>query len=164
MTTSLVRTRHATADDLAAVHDLYRRCSPRTLESRFHAPVDTVPVRLVRRLLQPEGGWSLLAEQGSEVVGHGVAGPVLPSTVEVGLLVDDAFQGTGVGSRLVRDLAAAACARGFTSMVCSVEPDNESVLPTVRKAGLGAVPSHEDGILEIHLPLRAACADLRRPA
>jgi ribosomal protein S18 acetylase RimI-like enzyme len=163
MTTSLVRTRHATAEDLTAVHDLYQRCSPHTLASRFHAPVDTVPVGLVRRLLEPPGGWSLLAEQGSLMVGHGVAGPVSPSTVEVGLLVDDAFQGTGIGSRLVHDLAAAACERGFTAMVCSVEPDTESVLRTVRKAGLPAVPSYVDGLLEIDIPLPAA-SDLRRPA
>ena len=48
--------------------------------------------------------------------------------------MDDAFQGTGVGTRLMRDLAGSAAARGFRSMLCVVEPDNEAVRQSVREA------------------------------
>ena len=53
MTTSLVRTREATADDVGAVHALYENCSPHTLEARFHVPVARVGERLVRALVTP---------------------------------------------------------------------------------------------------------------
>jgi L-amino acid N-acyltransferase YncA len=163
MTTSLVRTRLATVDDVPAVAALYHRCSAATLQRRFHSPVATLPDRAVRRLVSPPQGWSLVAVQGREVVGHGCAGPLSPATVEVGLLVDDAFQGTGVGTRLMRDLAGSAADRGFHSLVCLVEPDNDSVLRTVQRAGLDGVPSLVDGLLEIDVVLRESQAH-RQPA
>ena len=153
MTTSLVRTRYADLQDVPAVHDLHVRCTPQTLESRFHVPLAHVSLRLVRSLVCPPGGWSIVAEQGDEVVGHGCAGPLSPDRVEVALLVDDAFQGTGIGTRLLRDLASTAGERGFRSLMCSIEPDNESVLPTVRRAGLDGMLSFVDGVLEIEVPL-----------
>jgi len=164
MTTSLVRTREATVDDLGAVLDLYARCSPQTLERRFHLPVVQVPESLVERLLTPRDGWSVVAEQGGEVLGHAVAGPLSPGRVEIGLLVDDAFHGTGVGSHLMRDLALGAAERGYRAMVCLVEPDNESVLPTVRRAGLHGTTTEDDGLLQIEVLLAAHADVLRHPA
>jgi ribosomal protein S18 acetylase RimI-like enzyme len=164
MTTSLVRTRYADADDVAAVQGLYDRCSPQTLEHRFHMPVRSVSPTVVGELLSPRRGWSLLAEQGEEVVGHGCAGETSPEQVEIGLLVDDAFQGTGVGSRLMRDLAATAAERGYRSLVCCVAPDNQSVLPTVRRAGLPHVSAYVDGVVEIVVPLLEHPARLQEPA
>jgi len=164
MTTSLVRTRQACADDVAAVLELYGRCSPQTLELRFHVPVTTVPERLVRDLVQSPEGWSVVAEQAEEVIGHGCAGRLSASRVEIGLLVDDAFQGTGVGTRMLRDLATSAVERGYTTMMCSVAPDNASVLPTVRRAGLEGLTTYVDGVLEIEIPLEAGSAALRQPA
>jgi len=164
MTTSLVRTRYAGSDDVAGVQELYDRCSPQTLERRFHLPVTRVSPTLVGELVSPPRGWSLLAEQGEEVVGHGCAGETSPDQVEIGLLVDDAFQGTGVGTRLMRDLAATAAERGYRSLVCCVAPDNQSVLPTVRRAGLPHESAYVDGVVEIHVPLLEHPARLQEPA
>jgi len=164
MTTSLVRTRHATAEDVGAVLALHRRCSPQTLEHRFHVPVTRVPEHLVRALVTPARGWSIVAEQGDEVIGHGCAGETSPEQVEVGLLVDDAYQGTGVGTRLMRELASSAAERGYDSLICAVEPDNESVLPTVHRAGLEAVSSYVDGVVEIEVPLLAHHARAQQTA
>lgn len=164
MTTSLVRTRHATDDDVTGVQELYDRCSPNTLERRFHVPVARVSSALVGELVRPRRGWSLLAEQGEEIVGHGCVGETSREQVEVGLLVDDAFQGTGVGTRLMRDLAAMAAERGYRSLVCCVAPDNPSVLPTVRRAGLPHVCSYVDGVVEIEVPLLEHPARLQEPA
>jgi ribosomal protein S18 acetylase RimI-like enzyme len=164
MTTSLVRTRYATSRDVAAVLALHERCSPQTLEHRFHIAVTSVSEDLVRELVTPHRGWSIVAEQGEQVVGHGCAGETSPDQVEVGLLVDDAFQGTGVGTRLMRDLASAAAERGYGSLLCSVAPDNESVLPTVRRAGLESRSSYVDGVVEIEVPLIDHPAWMRQPA
>jgi GNAT superfamily N-acetyltransferase len=164
MTTSRVRTREATTDDVGAVAALYERCSAAALEQRFHVPVAAVPERIVRHLVTPPDGWSLLAEQGGEVVGHGCAAPTWAATVEVGLLVDDAFQGTGVGTRLLRDLVTGARERGFAAMSLSVVPDNEAVLATVRRAGLDAFTRHVDGVLEVDVALGPTAVELRQPA
>ena len=164
MMTSLVTTRYATFDDVEAVVEMHARCSPETLRRRFHVPVSAVPERLARQLVSPRRGWSVLAEQCGNVVGLGCAGPLSATRLEVGLLVEDSRQGTGVGSRMLRDLACDASARGFRELACLAEPDNESVLPTVRRAGLEGVPSWTDGLLEVVVPLPARRRGLRRPA
>lgn len=163
-TTTLVRTRYAGVHDLEQVLAMHRRCSPETLHRRFHVPMPQVPERLVRRLLTPGDGWSLLAEQRDEVVGLACAGPLSPHELEVGLLVDDAHQGTGVGTRLMRDIAGEASLRGYTGLVCTTQPDNHSVLRTVRRAGLDGVPTLSDGVMEIAIPLAARTTVLEQPA
>jgi hypothetical protein len=40
-----------------------------------------------------------------------------------------------------------------------VEPDNESVLRTVRRAGLDGVPAYVDGVLEIEVVLPVDAVD-----
>jgi len=164
MTTALVRTRTATLDDLGAVVAMHARCSPTTLHRRFHVPLPRVPDRVVRRLLDPPRGWSVLAEQCGQVIGLGCAGPLSGTELELGLLVEDAHQGSGVGSRMLRDLAGEARLRGYRTLVCLAEPDNESVLPTVRRAGLDGVTAVVDGLLEVVVPLPARQSGLSRPA
>jgi GNAT superfamily N-acetyltransferase len=163
-TTTLVRTRLAGVHDLEQVLAMHRRCSPETLHRRFHVPMPEVPERLVRRLLSSATTWSLLAEQRDEVVGMACAGPVSDVEVEVGLLVADAHQGTGVGTRLMRDIAAEARLRGYAGLICSTQPDNDSVLRTVRRAGLEGVPSWSDGLREIAIPLAPLTTALEQPA
>ncbi len=164
MTTSLVRTRRAALDDVDEVVALHARCSPDTLQRRFHVPGSYVAPRLARRLVAPVDGWSIVAEQRGCVVGLGCAGALSERVVEVGLLVEDLHQGTGIGSRLLRDLAVEARARDFHTLVCLAEADNESVLPTVHRAGLEGVPTLTDGLLEVVVPLHADARGLERPA
>jgi len=164
MTTALVRTRTATLDDLEPVVAMHARCSPTTLRRRFHVPVPEVHPRLVRRLIEPPRGWSVVAEQCGQVIGLGCAGALSGTELEVGLLVEDAHQGTGVGSRMLRDLAREARLRGYRTLVCLAEADNESVLPTVRRAGLIGIATVVDGLLEIVVPLPVRRRGLLRPA
>jgi GNAT superfamily N-acetyltransferase len=163
MTTALVRTRTATLDDVEPVVAMHARCSPATLHRRFHVPVHEVPERLVRRMIAPPRGWSVVADQCGRVVGLGCAGPLSRTELEVGLLVEDAHQGSGVGSRMLRELAREGRVRGYRALICLAEADNGSVLPTVRRAGLDGVATIVDGVLEIVVPLPEA-RHLLRPA
>lgn len=164
MTTSLVRTRMGTDDDLAPVTALHDRCSADALLRRFHAPVPRVPDRMVRGLISPHHGWSVLAEHGGDVVGMACAGPVSARTVEVGILVEDASQGRGVGSRLLRDVATEAAARGYRSLLCLTQPDNEVVVATIRRVGLPHTLTHTDGLMQVVMQLTSAEVTLRLPA
>lgn len=164
MTTALVRTRRATGNDVAALVDLHRRCSPATLHSRFHVPVSAVSARIVEQLVAPTGGWSLVAEQRGAPVGLGCAGPVAAGVLEVGLLVEDAHQGTGIGTRLTRDLALEATRRGFHTLVCLALSDNVTIVPTLRRAGLTAAARRHDGLLEVVAALPVGRRSLPHPA
>ncbi len=164
MTTSLVRTRHATAHDVTALVAMHGRCSSDTLRRRFHTPVAQVSARLVEELVTPLDGWSVVAEQCDDLVGLACAGPLAPGVVEVGLLVEDAHQGTGIGARMTRELALEASLRGYSTLVCLTQPDNDSVERTVRRAGLDCATSRGDGVLEVVAALPVRAGRLRHPA
>jgi GNAT superfamily N-acetyltransferase len=163
-TTSAVRTRDAGVHDVDQLTAMHLRCSAETLHRRFHVPLPHVSGRLVRRLVAPSGGWSVLAELCGEVVGLACAGPVSGTELEVGLLVEDAHQGTGVGTRLLRRIATDATERGYRTLVLLAQPDNDSVLRTVRRAGLDGVPEWNDGLLEVTAALPPGGRELDRPA
>lgn len=163
MTTSLVRTRYGAEADLASVIAMHHRCSPEALHRRFHAPMPRVRERLAHQLVLPDGGWSVLAELGEEVVGMAVAGPLSCHDLEVGLLVEDGHQGRSIGTRLLRETAADAARRGYRGLHCLTQPDNEAVLGVVRKAGLVALPIWNDGLLHVEIPLTVA-AEVPQPA
>jgi ribosomal protein S18 acetylase RimI-like enzyme len=162
MTTSLVRTRYGAEADLASVIALHHRCSTEALNRRFHAPMPRVRERLARQLVCPVGGWSMLAELGGEVVGMAVAGPLSCHDIEIALLVENSHQGCGIGTRLLRQTAADAAQRGYRAVQCLTQPDNQAVLGVVRKAGLVALPTWNDGLLHIEMPLTRA--ELPQPA
>ena len=164
MTTTLVRTRLADVHDLEQIAAMHQRCSAETLHRRFHVPLPAVPQGLIRRMIVSSTGWSLVAEQCGEVIGLACAGPLSSTDLEVGLLVEDAHHGTGVGSRLLRDAADEAAARGYQRLVCLTQPDNDSFLRSVRRAGFEGVSTWSDGLLEVAIPLPALECELERPA
>ena len=164
MTTALVRTRYGAAADLPLVTALHDRCTPEALHRRFHAPLTRVPPEATLRLLAPEGGWSLLAELVGEVIGMACAGPLSTHELEVGILVEDASQGRGIGGRLLREVARDAAARGFRALVCVTQPDNQAVLATVERTGLAFTLVDSDGLVEIVMSLETEDRTLALPA
>lgn len=167
MTTSLVRTRYGAAADLARVAALHDRCTTETLHRRFHAPGPVMSERVLRQLIEPEHGWSILAEHGRDpanVVAMASAGPVSTREVEVGILVEDLQQARGIGTRLLRESADAAARRGYRAMLCLTQPDNRAVVATVARAGLPCTTTWDDGLMCLVMDLRAAGHGLPRPA
>ncbi len=114
----LVMLRRGTTADQAPVAALHERCSEESRYRRFHAPLPQVPSRLVRATLEPEDGWSVLAALGSDVVGVACAGPLSTREVEVGVLVEDGYQGLGIGTRLLLAVAEEARSRGYRHLLC----------------------------------------------
>ncbi len=167
--------RHGTADDVDALVGLHQRCSPETLERRFHAAAPRVSATAARQLLEPPRGWSLLAVQPArhlmhvmgagddEVVATVCAGELEPGVLEIGVLVRDDRQGEGIGSALVRRVAEEAAERGYRTMVAVTQPDNHGVPRMLGRAGLAFVPRVHAGLLELRIPLTDTDA-LPRPA
>lgn len=142
------------AADHARVADLHDRCSDETRYRRFHAPLPRIPARLIRQTLEPEGGWSVVAELDGDLVGLACVGPVSTHDLEVGILVEDARQGGGIGTRLLQEIAVEAAARGYRTLLCLTQPDNEAVLGTVARAGLRARTTWYDGLMSVMIELQ----------
>jgi len=156
--------------DLELVAAMHGRCSDLSLYRRFHAPLPGVSTRMVRSMLAPTAGWSVLVQQQGDaakddIVGFACAAPVSDSQVEVGLLVEDRQQRNGVGTRLLHTVAVEASARGYESIQCLAQPDNHAVLSTVRRAGLIGRVAWRDDLLQVSIPVRRLSdSDLPRTA
>ncbi len=122
-------------EDAPGLHDLFGRCSPETIALRFFGPRSAFPPSYVRDVLagRPEEHDAVVARNGSTsaIVGlaslgaGSAAGPDVP---ELGVLVADAWQRHGIGTRLVDLLAQRAHARGVERLLVSVLPGRSGVL------------------------------------
>lgn len=158
--------RRARVEDTAAVVAMHARCSAETVLRRYHSPVSRVSPRLARALLQPADGLSLVLQVGDDIVGLGLiaSGPDGP---ELGIMIEDGWQKRGLGTRLLRVLVDEAAERGLATLSCLVQPDNDAVLRTIRRAELRARVSRADGLAVFRIPVRrdpAGPASRRHPA
>ena len=55
-------------------------------------------------------------------------------------------------------------ARGYRSLLCLTQPDNDAVLATIRRVGLPHTVTHADGLMRIVMQLTSAEAALPLPA
>src|SRR3954469_24169433 len=96
-----VATRPVRPDDEQRLVRMWPRLSPDTIYRRFHSPLHRLPMATVRHLVQVDHALreAIVAEIGGEVVG--VArydrSPDDPSAAEFAVVVEDAWQGLGLG-------------------------------------------------------------------
>jgi len=93
--------------DADALTRMMSRCSPRTRYLRFHGVVTEIPPAYLRRCLSGEHT-ALVAEVDGEIVGLASVGAVFeePDVSEAAVIVEDGWQGRGVGRALVAGLVA----------------------------------------------------------
>ena len=114
-----LRVRPSTARDLAAVARMHGRCSARSLLDRYRSGGRPPAVAALDLALRRP--YSVVAEtEAGDVVATGVLGHDgihNPYCVEVGLLVEDAWQRLGIGSELMSHLAGAAQVAGYHELI-----------------------------------------------
>jgi acetate---CoA ligase (ADP-forming) len=154
---STMRFRPPRQADAAALVAFLRGLSERSLYLRFHGH-PAVDERLVEPVLEPD--WH---ERGALVGTHegrivALAGYVRlrdPRSAEVAFSVADAFQGRGIGSRLLEQLADAGAAVGIEEFVAEVMAENRSMLGVFADAGFAERRRLEAGVVEVRLALAA---------
>ncbi len=147
--------REATLADIEAVSALHERCSVETLYDRYQVPLRMpMTTRMARRLVAPESGVALVAQVGLDVVGHGAL-EVLDTVWTFQLLVEDAWQGQGLGTMLVKQAAIRAKSHGAARLTFITEGSNDKLLRTVGNAGFVARVERHDGNVHITVPLSA---------
>jgi acetate---CoA ligase (ADP-forming) len=133
----------------------FRGLSDESLYLRFHGR-PTVGPNLVEPLLEPD--WAergaLVGVTGDRVVA--VANYVRlrdPHAAEVAFAVADDFQGRGIGTRLLEQLAAAAADVGIEEFVAEVMPANDPMLRVFADAGFETTRATVSGTVEVRLEL-----------
>ena len=131
-----IPTRPVQLDDEPRFYRLWPRLSRETVYRRFHAPVHRLAPDAVHRLVDVDHDLreAVAADVGGEVVG--VArydrSPADPSTAEFAVVVEDAWQGVGLGRQLLTELIGLARARGVATLTATVQPDNERIQGLIR--------------------------------
>ena len=150
--------REATLADIESVAALHSRCSVETLYQRYQVPLRLpMTTRLARRLVLPEAGVALVVQMGLALVGHGVLED-LGGRWTFQLLVEDAWQAHGMGTRLVREAAGRAKGFGAEHLTFVSADSNDSLLKAVGAAGLVARVERRDGAVHITTPLTTVSA------
>lgn len=157
---SEVRLRAAEPGDGALVAALHARCSPASRRSRFLNPAPRLQPEELAAVLGPavspkalHAVLAVTADGGSAV---GVANldpePDAPGSARAAVLVEDGWQGRGLGTALLRRLVEVAAEHGLAEIVGCARPDDVGITRLLRRAGLR--PAAE--ILGTEVRLRAA--------
>lgn len=147
--------RTARPGDLAAVERMHHRCSTDTVFRRYFSAVPAISPTLQARLLETR--LALVAEVGHEVVGLGHLADHQGQPVELGLLVEDAWQRYGVGLALAEAALDVADAWGIDRVVTYSLQTSTGAHALMRRLRSGALHPQfhqgEDGLVQTVLPL-----------
>ena len=150
-----LRLRPPIAADADALLDFLTRLSDRSRYLRFHGFPQLAP-KLVEPFLDPdwdERGALIGCFEGRIVALANYARLRDRRAAEVAFAVADEFQGRGIGTRLLEQLAAMAAEVGIEEFVAEVLPENRNMLVVFRDAGFDIVRELDGGELEVRFPI-----------
>jgi RimJ/RimL family protein N-acetyltransferase len=165
---SEVLLRDAGPSDGPLVAALHARCSPESRRARFLSPTPRLDAAQLRALVGLDEGRAVLAltADGGSAVGLADLcrvprhdGPQTDgAAASFGVLVDDAWQGRGLGTALLRRLVDTAGELGVGELTGTVPADGVRITRLLRRAGLQPSAVLADGALRLRVPLRAPAA------
>jgi acyl-CoA synthetase (NDP forming)/GNAT superfamily N-acetyltransferase len=150
----IVHVRPVSEADTDALSALYTRASPRSRYLRFFSAGVSID-REVQRLVMPgDDHVVLVAEHDGLAVGVASYEILSGAQAEIAVLVDDAWQGQGIGSLLIEHMAAEARRAGIRELVGDVLATNVTMLRTGASLAPGIARDHgeDPGVVRIHVP------------
>jgi GNAT superfamily N-acetyltransferase len=155
---SEVQMRRAEPSDGPLVAALHARCSPASRRARFLSPTPQLPPGELAELLggeEPAAGTAVLAvtTDGGSAVGVATTAPEQAATARCAVLVEDAWQGRGLGTALLRRAADAAAEQGALELVGTARPNEPGLARLLRRAGLRPSAELVDGAVQLRAPL-----------
>ena len=141
------------ADAIAAMHE---RSSERSRYQRYFSLTDWRGVRLHRLSGGHRGATLVVMSEDGAIIGLGNVFPDPTEgtgAAEIALIVEDAYQGRGVGKKLLQVLIYFAMRMGFTEVVASVLAENKGMLKLLESSGLDWTTRVEDSVAEMRAPL-----------
>lgn len=154
---STVRVRPALLEDLDPLEALFSRLSPDSVRMRFHGVASPSRAMLQRFVdVDYKESLSLIAETGLGERARSIALATYFRTdearAEMALVVDDAFQGLGLGSILIEHLGEAAAEAGISTFEAEVLASNSGMLDVLRNLDLPLQRSLSAGEVHAEFP------------
>jgi len=145
-------------DDRAAILAAVDHTSERSLYRRFFAARRSFSEREIAFNVDLISHVALVAvvrhdDGGEEIAGGGRYIVLQPGRAEAAFTVVDQFQGRGLGTVLLRHLAAIARNAGIHEFVAEVLPDNTPMLEVFEHSGLPMTSRREPGVVHVVLRL-----------
>jgi GNAT superfamily N-acetyltransferase len=160
--------RRAVAGDRAALSAMFARCTEETRYHRFHGPVKALPERYLTDALSgtpfhyalvacpvPDLGTADVSRQDDGVVALASCRTVNEGAAELGLLIEDAWQRQGLGTRLLRDLVTHAAGAGLRVLEAQLLAEQAWITGLLRPYGSCRLRSTWSGVLNVSLRLGA---------
>ena len=156
-----LRLRPPRREDADALLAFFTGLSERSRYLRFHG-LPALRPQLVEPVLEPDWtergallGTVATEEDGEEQV-VALANYIRlrdPSLAESAFTVADAWQGRGIGTRLLEQLAARAAGVGIERFVAEVMPENRAMLEVFEHVGFQLTRVLESGTIEVQFPI-----------
>ena len=135
--------------DAGAMEAAFARLSEEARYTRFMAPLNALPPAMLRKAVRPADSERALVAVAGEGA-HGIivggaryaVGPD-PATCEFAVTIAEDWRGTGLASRLLRELIRDARTRGLKRMEGYVLARNTPMLDLARRLGFEAGASEE---------------------
>jgi GNAT superfamily N-acetyltransferase len=150
-------------DDMAGLATMLAGLSPDSSYRRFLVGVTTPPPGLLNALvLSRADGAAWLAVAGDQVVAH-ASWAFEPGTpiAELAAVTADAWQGRGLGTRLLDAVAAEAVQAGASALRLYVLADSRRLVARIGRDWPDATPQRDGPLLVYTIPVAMATADLR---
>ncbi|MEV4095596.1 GNAT family N-acetyltransferase [Streptosporangium saharense] len=139
-----------------AVRDLHDRCSPESRRFRYFTTMPALPPHAFDRLCDRSRGRSLVAGHDGQVIA--VATLALtpdPGTARLALLVEDRWQGMGLGAALARTILAVARDLGLAEVRAAMHADNARMRALLTSLGAAVTPTDDPDVVEARLAVGA---------
>jgi GNAT superfamily N-acetyltransferase len=162
----LIRVRQAVPGDREALARMFERCTASTRYRRFHGPVKAIPERYLAEALSGRPlHYALVAflepaaaVQAAEALSDGIVALascrlVDEGAAELGILVEDAWQRQGLGTRLVNELVAHANAVGLRVLEAQLLAEHAWITRLLRPHGTCRLRSTWNGVLNVTVRL-----------
>jgi len=152
---STVRVRACRPDDEQALVALFKSLSEESQWLRFFAPAKGSALAAeAKREINLDGTFGLLASSGDKerVVGHAFFAVLDEHRAEVAFTIANDFQGRGLGTILLGQLAEVASANGIQLFEAEVVAANHAMLHVFRESGFPIEVSASAGQLHVVFP------------
>ena len=151
-------------EDAAELSRFYSGLSLESRVFRFFAAVANADSS-VKRMVEVDytASYGIVAIAGAKplIVGHAMYVQIEPRKAELALAVADAYQGRGLGTILLGQLAEAAAAAGLDLLEAVVRPENHRMLKMLRESGFPVHARSQPGEVHADLPTRLTPDGLR---
>ncbi|TDE46463.1 GNAT family N-acetyltransferase [Nonomuraea mesophila] len=137
-----------------AVRDLHDRCSPESRRFRYFTALPALPERVFDRMCDRNRGHSLVAGHDGQVVG--LANLLFtsdPGSAEMAVLVEDRWQGRGLGTVMARALVHAARDLGYAEVRATLLSDNVRMRRLLLSLGATLGYTEDPGVVAARLPV-----------